>query len=100
MVLESDGEAVDWHPRPDADRLRLRGAYLALAFEQARATSESLGRRSLQSMVLEYEGASLIIAHLDRNYSLALELEPGANIGQAIYRIQPAIASLKQALAA
>lgn len=100
MVLESDGEAVEWHPRPGADRLRLRGAYLALAFAQARATSESLGQPGLRSMIVEYDGASLIIASLDAGYSLALELDPGANIGQAIYRIQPAIVSLRRALAA
>lgn len=101
MVLESDGEAVEWHPRSGADRMRLRGAYLALAFERARTASENLGQGGrLLSLILEYEGASLIIAHLDQDYSLALELEPGANIGQAFYRIQPAIAKLRQELAA
>jgi predicted regulator of Ras-like GTPase activity (Roadblock/LC7/MglB family) len=99
LMLESDGEAVEWHPRPGADRLRLRGAYLALAFERARAASENLGQgERLLSLILEYEGASLIIAHLDPDYSFALELEPGANIGQAFYRIQPVIAKLRREL--
>jgi predicted regulator of Ras-like GTPase activity (Roadblock/LC7/MglB family) len=100
MVLESDGEAVEWHPRADADRLRLRGAYMALAFERARAASENLGQgKRLLSLILEYEGAILIIAHLDQDYSLALELEPEASIGQAFYRIQPAIRKLRRELA-
>lgn len=100
LVLEADGEAVQWHAQTDAERLRLRAAYIAVAMQSARALTERLRLNNVGYLVLEYDGASFILQELDGYYFLALELETGANIGQAIHQIQPVIAHLRRAIAA
>jgi predicted regulator of Ras-like GTPase activity (Roadblock/LC7/MglB family) len=100
LVLEADGEAVQWYAINDADRMRLRAAYIAVAMQAARASAARLNLSDIGYVVLEYDGASFILQELDRNYFLALELELSANIGQAIYRIRPAVANLRRAIAA
>ena len=100
LVLEADGEAVQWYAINDADRLRLRAAYIAVAMQAVRASADRMNLSSIGHVVLEYDGASFIIHELDRSYFLVLELGVSANIGQAIYRIQPAVAKLRHAIAA
>lgn len=100
LVLEADGEAVQWHARTDSERLRLRAAYIAVAMQSARASAERLKIGEIGYVVMEYDGASFVLHELDRSYFLALELESAANIGQALHRIQPAVAHLRRAIAA
>ncbi|HKG23312.1 MAG TPA: roadblock/LC7 domain-containing protein [Blastocatellia bacterium] len=100
IFLESDGEAVQWFSKADGELLRLRAAYLSVMLRSYRAAAARLKLGNISSVILEYDGARFVIEELERGYVLILELGPGANVGQAIYRIQPAVASLRRELAA
>jgi predicted regulator of Ras-like GTPase activity (Roadblock/LC7/MglB family) len=100
IVLEADGEAVQWHAPDDGERLRLKGAYIAVIMQSLRASAAKLGLGGFNCFVLEYDGATLVIEELDNSYFVMLELGPTANISEAIYRIQPTVAGLRRALAA
>jgi predicted regulator of Ras-like GTPase activity (Roadblock/LC7/MglB family) len=96
IFLASDGEAVQWYSGDDGERLQLRGAYITVALQGCRGSADRLMLRGIRRLVLEYDGASFIVEELDRGYFLLLELDSSANIGQAIYRIQPVVARLRR----
>ena len=102
ILLESAGEAVQWHctDESQAERLRLRSAYVAVVLQNSRA----LAARALMGegvrLVMQYDGASFIVQMIERDYFVVLELDPWANIAEAIYRLQPAVERLRRLLAA
>ena len=100
VFLASDGEAVQWHSDGDGERLQLRGAYITVLLQGCRGSSDRLMLGGISHLILEYDGARFIVEGLDRGYFLMLELDSSANIGQAIYRIQPVVARLRQETAA
>ena len=100
IFLESDGEAVQWVSIADGERLCLRAAYVSVMLRAGRASAARMNLGNLSSVILEYEGAKFVVEELGRGYLLVLELRPSANIGQAVYRIQPAVANLRRELVA
>jgi predicted regulator of Ras-like GTPase activity (Roadblock/LC7/MglB family) len=98
IVLEADGEAVQWHTLGSEEMLRLRCAYIAVVMQSLRASASRLGLGRSGCFVLEYDGATFVIGELDESYFVALELGPAANVGLAIHRIRPAVARLRLAL--
>jgi predicted regulator of Ras-like GTPase activity (Roadblock/LC7/MglB family) len=99
IFLDSDGEAVQWFAKEGGERLCLRAAYVSVILRTCRASAGRLKLGNISSVILEYEGARFVVEELDRGYLLVLELGPSANIGQALYRIQPAVTSLRRELA-
>jgi predicted regulator of Ras-like GTPase activity (Roadblock/LC7/MglB family) len=100
IFLASDGEAVQWYSVRDAERLQLRGAYITVALQGCRASADRLMAGGIGYLILEYDGASFIVQELDRGYFVVLELDSSSNIGQAIYRIQPAVRHFRKEIAA
>lgn len=98
IILAADGEAVQWHSTADAEQLRLRGAYIAVAVQTYR---ESVARKELGAMrelVLEYDGSSFVAREIDNDCFLAIELAASANIGDAMFRLGPAATKLRNEL--
>ncbi len=90
IVVEADGEGVQWFPENSPDRLRLRAAYVALSAESWRESIENLKLQKTEPMVIEYQGASFLAEDLGGGYFLILELNASANIAQAMDKIQSA----------
>jgi predicted regulator of Ras-like GTPase activity (Roadblock/LC7/MglB family) len=98
IILAADGEAVQWHTAADAEQLRLRGAYIAVAVQTYR---ESVARKELGAMrelVLEYDGSSFVAHEIDNDCFVAIELAADANIGEAMFRLGPAATKLRNEL--
>lgn len=100
IILDSDGETVQSWAREGADLLQLRAIYATVVFQTCRVTASSLRLGNVFYLVIEYEGARLVIEELERDCLIVLELETEANLGQALHRIQPIIASLRREIAA
>ena len=100
MLLEADGEAVQWYTETEVERLRLRGAYIAMVLRGGSAATARANLGDTGCAVLRYDGASFLGQQVERDYFLVLELDSSANIGQAIHRIQPAVASIRRELTA
>jgi predicted regulator of Ras-like GTPase activity (Roadblock/LC7/MglB family) len=100
IFLDNGGEAVQWYCRADSDRLRLRGAYLAVLVQTCRSSCARLNLGSMSQTVLEYEGASLITEEIDGSYFIVLELSSSANLAKAMIRLGTATASLRREIAA
>ncbi|HLG14800.1 MAG TPA: roadblock/LC7 domain-containing protein [Blastocatellia bacterium] len=100
IFMDAEGEAVQWHARGDAERLRLRAAYIAVVLQTARASVRRLELGSIGHLVVEYEGARFVVSELGRDYLLLLELNKSSNVAEALFRIQPAAARLRQEVAA
>jgi predicted regulator of Ras-like GTPase activity (Roadblock/LC7/MglB family) len=100
ILLESAGEAVQWHAVDErlSERLRLRSAYVAVVLQNGQALAARTEAGEVAHLVLQYDGASFIAQAVERDYSIVLELYPWANVGQAIYRLQTAIEGLRHAL--
>lgn len=94
ILLEADGEAVQWYP-PDAERLRLRGAYVAVALKSYRTTAVRAKLGGLSCFILTYEGAGFVAQEINRDCIVILELNPNANIGEAVYGIKPSVEKLR-----
>jgi len=95
ILLEADGEAVRWHS-PDGDRLRLRGAYVALVLKSCRASAvrEILG--GLNFLILAYDGATFVAQEINRDCVVVVELASKANVAQAIFQINPSVEKLRR----
>lgn len=100
IILDSEGEAVQFWARDNIDRLQLRAAYITVVRQTYRASTSSFELGDVDYMVIEYEGARLVVEELDSDCFIVLELDASANIGQAIHHIQPAVANLRREIAA
>ena len=100
IFLDSDGEAVDWYTRGDAELLRLRAAYIAVIVHTCRDVSSRLGLGPLEELVLEYEGNNCLIREVEHGYFFFLELDPFSNLAEAQRFVIPAIESLLAEIAA
>lgn len=94
IVLEADGEAVQWYSTSADERLRLRGAYVAVVLKSCRATAVRAKLSDLSCLILAYDGASFVAREIDRDCLVILELSPLANIGQALFLLKPAVERL------
>lgn len=95
IILDEEGEAVQWISRSNEERLRLRAAYLAVVLRASSVLRRQIGLGPMRGLVLCYEGASFVIEELDRGYYVILELGPAANIGEARYRMEDIAARLR-----
>jgi predicted regulator of Ras-like GTPase activity (Roadblock/LC7/MglB family) len=97
LLLASDGEAVAWHAHDSGERLRLRGAYIAVAMQGSRALALQ-ARLNPGCLIVHYDGASFIARAVERDCFLIIELKAAANIGPAVYHIQPMAARIHREL--
>jgi len=88
LLLASDGEAVAWYAHDSGERLRLRGAYIAVAMQGSRALALRV-RLNPDCLIVHYDGASFVAREVERDCFLILELNASANLGLAVYHIQP-----------
>lgn len=95
IIVALDGEAVQWGASEQSERLRLRGAYVAVVMQAFRAAAARAGFGHLHHLAVEYDGATLITQEIDNDCSVILELKPNASIGRAVYRMQTAAARLR-----
>ena len=101
VLLESAGEAVQWHSADErqTERLRLRCAYVALVLQNSRAIAARTALGEAARLVMQYDGARFIAQVIERDYFVVLELSPSANVGQAIHRLQTTSDGLRRAFA-
>lgn len=100
ILLESDGEAVQWYAETDEERLRLRAAYVVMVLDSCHAIAARTNLGQVGCTILQYDGANFIGQEIDSDYFLVLELDSSANVGQAVFRLQPALDNLRRALVA
>lgn len=100
VLIESAGEAVQWYAVDESqvERLRLRSAYVAVVLQNSRAIAARIEAGRAAYLVLQYDGVSFIAQVVERDYFVVVELCSSANIGQAIYRLQPIIDRLRREL--
>jgi hypothetical protein len=96
--MDASGEAVQWQPDGDGERLRLRAAYVAVLFQNCKTAARNLELGRTNRLVVEYDGASFIIEEVEADYLVAIELNYSASISEALVLIQPALAKLRKAL--
>ena len=99
ILVDADGEAVQWYSNGDAEQLRLRAAYLAVMVQAARASLSRLGLTSGVRLMLEYEGAWLVTEDLEQGYFMVLDLCSSCNLGQALNRAVPTVNRLRSEIA-
>jgi len=99
IFLDAEGEAVQWYAKGDSERLRLRAAYIAATVRSFRTLATGLNLGHTLYLMIDYEGARLLVREVESGYFIMLELGASANIGQALYRIQPAVARLSSRMA-
>ncbi|HKP86397.1 MAG TPA: roadblock/LC7 domain-containing protein [Blastocatellia bacterium] len=100
ILLEADGEAVQWYAEREEDRLRLRAAYVVMVLESCRSVAARADLGNMGCTILQYDGASFVGQEVEGGYFLVLELDPSANVGQALYRLQPTMDKLRRVLEA
>jgi predicted regulator of Ras-like GTPase activity (Roadblock/LC7/MglB family) len=100
ILIESAGEAVQWYAVDESqvERLRLRSAYVAVVLQNSRAIAARIEAGRAAYLVLQYDGVSFIAQVVERDYFVVVELCSSANIGQALYRLQPIIDRLRREL--
>ncbi|HSF24712.1 MAG TPA: roadblock/LC7 domain-containing protein [Blastocatellia bacterium] len=98
LILEADGEAVQWYSRTDGELLRLRSAYLVNVLGSCGAATSRMNLGELGHLVIRYEGASFVMQELSGGYYLLLELNALANVANAVYRLTQALPDARRAL--
>lgn len=97
LILEADGEAVQWYSRTDGELLRLRSAYLVNILPSCKAATSRMNLGELDHLVVSYDGASFVIQELSRGYYLLLEMNALANVANAVYRLTKAHPAIRRA---
>ena len=100
IVLEADGEAVQWYAVADPDRLRLRSAYVGVVLKSARVPASLAALGALKSLFIKYDSACLVVREIESDCFIVLELDPSANIGEALFRLDPIIDGLRGEISA
>ena len=98
IFLEADGEAVQWFSKSDGDLLKLRAAYVALTARLCKEVVRQVNLTSKGAMLIAYDGASFLVNELENGYMIMLEMQPLANVGQAIYKIKSTSERLQKEL--
>lgn len=91
LVLEADGEAVQWYAPDGAERLRLRCAYLVNVLQACRSATTRLNLGETGHLAISYDGASFVVQEVSPGYYLLLELSPHSNVALAVHRLQQAL---------
>lgn len=97
LILEADGEAVQWYSPTNGELLRLRSAYLVTVLASCRSTTSRMKLGELGHLVVSYDGASFVIQELSRGYYLLLEMNALANVANAAYRLTQALPDARRA---
>lgn len=94
IIVAGDGEAIEWCATSEVERLRLRGAYVAVVMHTFRtaASRANLGRP--KHFVVNYDGASLVAYEIDDDCCVVLELKPREILGKVIYQLRAAAKKL------
>ncbi|HSO74028.1 MAG TPA: roadblock/LC7 domain-containing protein [Blastocatellia bacterium] len=100
LILEADGEAVQWFSRTDSELLRLRSAYLVNLLGSFRAATSRMILGELGYVVISYDGASFVMQELSGGYYLLLEINALSNLANAIYRLTQALPDARRAFEA
>jgi predicted regulator of Ras-like GTPase activity (Roadblock/LC7/MglB family) len=100
IVLEADGEAVQWYALADSDRLKLRGAYVAVMVKAFQTSANRAAMGGMKDIILNYDHYSLIVREIESDCLLVLELGRSANIGQALFRLAPIVKQLREDITA
>lgn len=95
LLLEADGESVAWHSTGDSERLRLRGAYIAVMLRTSENAAREFSFGTVEHLAISYEGASLVAQLVGGGYFVVLEMEPLANMAEASYRLKPFVEELR-----
>lgn len=95
IVVEVDGEAVLWYSESAGDRLRLRGAYVAVVLKSYRAAALRAKLSDLNCLILAYDGASFVAQEIGHDCFVVVEMDPLANIGKALFRLKPGVEKLR-----
>ena len=97
MLLASDGEVIEWYASDNGERLRLRGAYVAVLVQSSRALALRT-RLTADCFIVCYQGASFVAREVERDCFLVLELNASANVGPAVYHVEPMAARIYREL--
>jgi predicted regulator of Ras-like GTPase activity (Roadblock/LC7/MglB family) len=97
IFLDADGEAVQWYPADESDRLRLRAAYLAVVVRSFRTSIARLELGGMSHLVIQYQKSQFVIEEIEEGgYFLVLELSSSANLAQCASRLVPAVATFRR----
>jgi predicted regulator of Ras-like GTPase activity (Roadblock/LC7/MglB family) len=98
ILLEADGEAVQWFSKSNSEQLKLRAAYVALTTQSCREITRNLSLASKDATLIVYQGASFLVNDIESGYMVILEMNSSANIGKALYKIKSTTVKLQQNL--
>ena len=91
LILEADGEAVQWYCPDGAERLRLRCAYLVNVLASCRNAAARLNLGETGCLTISYDGASFVVQEVSAGYYLLLEMGSHANVALAVHRLEQAL---------
>ncbi len=100
IVVEADGEGVQWYTIADSERLRLRSAYISVLLKACRVPAYRAAMGDLRSLLVKYDRGCLVVREIESDYFVVLELGPSANVSQALFRLEPIIKNLRKEFAA
>jgi predicted regulator of Ras-like GTPase activity (Roadblock/LC7/MglB family) len=94
IIVAGDGEAIQWCATSEVERLRLRGAYVAVVMHTFRTAASRANLGRLKHFVVNYDGASLVAYEIDDDCCVVLELKPREILGKVIYQLRAAAKKL------
>ena len=96
IIVAGDGEAVQWCATTEVERLRLRGAYVAVVMHTFRTAAARANLGKLKHFVVNYDQASLVAYEIDDDCCVVLELRPREILGKVIYQLRTAARKLRE----
>ena len=97
LILEADGEAVQWYSLADSEQLRLRSAYLVNVLQSCRSATARLNVGPIGHLVVSYDGAAFVIQEVGSGYYFVLEISSDANVALAVHHLKQALPEAERA---
>ncbi len=96
VILDWEGEMVEWWTSGDKDRMMLRCAYMFVAFKSAKSITASASAGQARQLVIEYSGGRFVVEEIAAGYAIVIELSLSGNIGEALRQLEPAVAEMRR----
>jgi predicted regulator of Ras-like GTPase activity (Roadblock/LC7/MglB family) len=96
IILDWEGEPVEWWDSENKDRLMLRAAYVDVAFKMTKKLVSPARAGRASRLMIEYENARFVVEEIAHGYVVVIELGLSGNIAEALRETETAVGELRR----
>ena len=97
-IVGMDGIVVEEQKKQGESDLHALGAEMVALLKSADHTADSIGARGITELVMNAEGATILLRRISADYILVFAIQPEGNLGKGRFILKRAASELKSEL--